>query len=214
MKQFRIFYLVEVHLDELQMSGTGEHKLDPQKWVERYGDYLFSYALGRVNDSGKAEDLVQETFLAALKARDRFRGASTERTWLTSILKRKIIDTYRKKYSSKETSFGEHEGTVFDGDFYRSEEPFKGHWLEGRGPNSHSFLPEGELEQEELMKFINLCIENLQPQLAAAFIMRMIDEEDSDTICKELGITPSNLWVMLHRARLRMRDCLEKKWLS
>ncbi len=196
------------------MSDTNEHKLDPQKWVERYGDYLFSYAIGRVNDSGKAEDLVQETFLAALKARDRFRGASTERTWLTSILKRKIIDTYRKKYSSKESSFGEHDGTVFDGDFYRDEEPFKGHWLEGMGPNSHSFLPEGELEQAELMKFINLCIENLPATLAATFIMRMIDEEDSDTICKELGITPSNLWVMLHRARLRMRECLEKKWLS
>ncbi len=196
------------------MSDTNQHKLEPQKWVERYGDYLFSYAIGRVNDSGKAEDLVQETFLAALKARDRFRGASTERTWLTSILKRKIIDTYRKKYSSKEMAFGAHEDTVFDGDFYRSEEPFKGHWLEGSGPNSHSFLPEGELEQEELRLFINLCIENLQPQLAAAFIMRMIDEEDSDTICKELGITPSNLWVMLHRARLRMRECLEKKWLS
>jgi len=196
------------------MSDKSEHKLDPQKWVEKYGDYLFSYALGRVNDAGKAEDLVQETFLAALKAQTRFRGESTERTWLTSILKRKIIDTYRKKYSSKETAFGAHEDTVFDGDFYRSEEPFKGHWQEGMGPNSHSFLPEGELEQEELMKFINLCIENLQPQLAAAFIMRMIDEENSETICKELDITPSNLWVMLHRARLRMRACLEKKWLS
>jgi len=196
------------------MSDKNGHKLDPQKWVERYGDYLFSYALGRVNDSGKAEDLVQDTFLAALKAREGFRGGSTERTWLTSILKRKIIDTYRKKYSSKESSFGEHDGTVFDGDFYRGEGPFKGHWLEGRGPNSHSFLPDGELEQEELMKFINLCIENLQAPLAAAFIMRMIDEEDSETICKELSITPSNLWVMLHRARLRMRECLEKKWLS
>jgi RNA polymerase sigma-70 factor (ECF subfamily) len=196
------------------MSDTSEHKLDPQQWVERYGDYLFNYAVVRVNDTGKAEDLVQETFLAALKARDRFRGDSSERTWLTSILKRKIIDTYRKKYSSKEIAFGEHEETVFDGDFYRSEEPFKGHWLEGRGPNSHSFLPDGELEQQELMKFINLCIDNLQPQLAAAFVMRMIDEEDSETICKELGITPSNLWVMLHRARLRMRECLERKWLN
>lgn len=196
------------------MSDKAEHKLDPEKWVERYGDYLFSYAIGRVNDSEKAEDLVQETFLAALKARQAFRGGSTERTWLTSILKRKIIDTYRKKYSSKESAFGSHEETVFDGDFYRSEEPFRGHWLEGRGPNSHSFLPEGELEQVELMKFINLCIEHLQPKLASAFIMRMIDEEDTETICKELSITPSNLWVMLHRARLKMRDCLEKKWLS
>jgi RNA polymerase sigma-70 factor (ECF subfamily) len=196
------------------MSDPKEHKLDPQQWMERYGDYLFNYALLRVNDSGKAEDLVQETFLAALKARERFRGESAERTWLTSILKRKIIDSYRKKYSSRESSFGEHNDTVFDGDFYRSEEPFTGHWLDGKGPSSYSLLPEGELEQEELMRFINLCIENLPPQLAAAFIMRMIDEEDSGTICKELDITPSNLWVMLHRARLKMRECLEKKWLN
>lgn len=196
------------------MADAKEHTLDPKQWVERYGDYLFNYAVLRVNDSGKAEDLVQETFLAALKAMDRFRGESAERTWLTSILKRKIIDSYRKKYSSKESSFGEHGETVFDADFYRSEEPFKGHWLEGKGPNSNSLLPEGELEQEELMKFIRLCIENLQAPLAAAFIMRMIDEEDSGTICKELGITPSNLWVMLHRARLKMRDCLEKHWLK
>ena len=91
---------------------------------------------------------------------------------------------------------------------------FKDTWLKGKGPNSNSLLPEGELEKEELMKFIRLCIENLQAPLAAAFIMRMIDEEDSDTICKELGISPSNLWVMLHRARLKMRVCLEKHWLK
>jgi RNA polymerase sigma-70 factor (TIGR02943 family) len=196
------------------MPDSQRHKADPRQWVEKYGDYLFNYAIVRVNDSDTAEDLVQETFLSALKALDRFRGESTERTWLTSILKRKIIDTYRKKYSSKEFSFGQYEETVFDGDFYRSEEPFQGNWLEGMGPNSNSLLPDGELEKEELMKFIRLCIENLKPQLAAAFIMKMIDEEDSGTICKELGITSSNLWVILHRARLRMRDCLEKKWLK
>ena len=206
--------MYEVDSCKLQMSDREDHKIEPQHWVERYGDYLFAYAVVRVNDSSKAEDLVQETFLAGLKARERFRGESAERTWLTSILKRKIIDTYRKKYTSKEQNFGEYEETVFDGDFYRSEEPFSGHWLEGKGPNSYSLLPEGELEQQELMKFIRLCIGQLPPQLAAAFVMKMIDEEDSDTICKELGITSSNLWVMLHRARLRMRDCLEKKWMK
>jgi len=196
------------------MEDSKEHGLDPQLWLERYGDYLFNYAVVRVNDRGKAEDLVQETFLAALKGRDRFRGESAERTWLTSILKRKIIDTYRKKYSSGETAVGKHGETIFDGDFYSNEEPFKGHWLEGKGPNSYTLLPEGQMEQEELMKFIRLCIENLQPQQASAFIMRMIDEEDTDTICKELGISTSNLWVMLHRARLKMRACLEKHWMK
>lgn len=196
------------------MGDSEQHTINPQTWVEKYGDYLFNYAVVRVNDSDKAEDLVQETFLSGLKAKDRFRGESSERTWLISILKRKIIDSYRKKYASRESSFGQHEQKVFDGDFFRSEEPFSRHWLDGKGPSSNSLLPEGELEQEELMKVIGLCIEKLPPQLAAAFIMKMIDEEDSDSICKELGITSSNLWVMLHRARLRMRDCLEKKWLQ
>lgn len=182
--------------------------------MERYGDYLFNYAMVRVNDAEKAEDLVQETFLAGLKGKDRFRGESTEQTWLTSILKRKIIDLYRKQYSSRETSMDAHGKDPDDGAFYRSEDPFKGHWQEGKGPHSHSLLPEGKLEEEELAGYIRQCIEALPPQLAAAFIMKMIDEEDSEQICKELGITPSNLWVMLHRARLRMRDCLQKHWLT
>jgi RNA polymerase sigma-70 factor (ECF subfamily) len=196
------------------MSDPEEHTLEPRHWMERYGDYLFNFAMVRVNDREKAEDLVQETFLAGLKGKERFRGKSSERTWLTSILKRKIIDIYRKQYRSKQTSLDAFEIDVSDGDFYRSEDPFKGHWLDGKGPHSHSLLPEGELEQEELARFIALCISGLPPQLAAAFIMKMVDEEDSEFICKELGITPSNLWVMLHRARLRMRECLEQSWLK
>jgi RNA polymerase sigma-70 factor (TIGR02943 family) len=168
----------------------------------------------RVNDRSKAEDLVQETLLAGLNAADKFQGKSTERTWLTSILKRKIIDIYRKNSTSRELSFGEHESTVFDADFYQSEGPFKGHWLEGSGPHSNSLMPDGAMEQEELARFIQHCIEHLPPQLAAAFIMKMIDEEEADLICKELGISTSNLWVMLHRARLKMRKCLENKWLN
>jgi RNA polymerase sigma-70 factor (TIGR02943 family) len=214
MKLWRFFYLVTCSFKELKMTAEHGHNLEPDHWVERYGDYLYNYAIVRVNDTAMAEDLIQETFLAGLKARDKFRGESSERTWLTAILKRKIIDTYRKKYTSKESSFGDHEATVFDGDFYNNEEPFRGQWLEGKAPHSHSLLPEGELEHAELVEFIGLCIKNLPPQLAAAFVMKMIDEEDSDTICKELGITASNLWVMLHRARLKMRDCLEKKWFN
>ena len=195
------------------MPDKKEHKLEPGRWVEQYGDYLYSYAMSRVNDSAMAEDLVQETFLAALKGRESFRGGSTERTWLISILKRKIIDGYRKKYSSRESSPGTLDQTVSDGEFYRSEDPFSGHWLEGMGPHSNTLLPEGKLEVEQLRDFINRCIDHLPPQLATVFVMRMIDEEDAKAICKELGITASNLWVMLHRARLRMRDCLEKSWL-
>lgn len=195
------------------MSEKGKNILEPQHWVERYGDYLYNYTIVRVNDREKAEDLVQETFLAGLKAKENFLGKSTERTWLISILKRKIIDTYRKQYASKESSMSEFEQDISDGDFYRAEDPFRGHWLEGKGPHSHSLLPEGEIEQAELMQIIQECISKLPPNLASAFVMKMIDEAESDEVCKELGITSSNLWVMLHRARLKMRECVESKWL-
>ena len=196
------------------MPKKGKHTLKPQNWVEQHGNYLFNYAIVRVNDREKAEDLVQETFLAGLKAKDNFQGKSSERTWLISILKRKIIDTYRKQYSSKVSSMSAYEQDISDGDFYRTEGPFKGHWLEGKGPHSNSLLPEGEMEEGELREIISWCIKNLPPNLAAAFVMKMIDEADSDEICKELGITSSNLWVMLHRARLKMRTCVETKWLK
>ncbi len=196
------------------MSDNVKHMLEPHKWVERYGDYLFNYAVVRVNDTEKAGDLVQETFLSGLKAKDNFLGKSTERTWLISILKRKVIDTYRKQYSSKETSMADYEHDIADGEFYRSDGPFKGSWLEGKGPHSHSLMPEGKIEQDELAKILQSCISKLPPNLASAFVMKMIDEAESDEVCKELGITPSNLWVMLHRARLRMRECIESKWLK
>lgn len=196
------------------MNEESKHILEPQQWVERYGDYLFNFAVVRVSDAEKAEDLVQDTFLSALKAKDNFQGMSSERTWLISILKRKIIDTYRKQYSSRESSMSDYEQNIADDTFYRTEGPFKGHWLEGMGPHSHSLMPEGKLEQEELMEIIRLCISKLPSNLASAFILKMIDEAESDEVCKELGITPSNLWVMLHRARLKMRKCIENKWLS
>lgn len=183
-------------------------------WLERYGDYLFNFAITRVSDAEKAEDLVQETFLAGLKGKKNFQGKSSERTWLISILKRKIIDTYRKRASSKESSLTAFENSVSDSDFYRTDDPFKGHWLEGKGPHSNSFLPEGEIENEELRRIIEKCIELLPPNLASVFIMKMIDEDPSDEICKELDITSSNLWVILHRARLKLRNCLEINWLN
>lgn len=194
------------------MAEEVKHTIEPQFWVERYGDYLYNYAIVRVNDAEKAGDLVQDTFLAGLKARDKFQGRSSERTWLISILKRKIIDTYRKNSSSRESSMSEYQEDISDGDFYRGDDPFKGHWLEGKGPNSHSLMPEGELEQDELRQIIEKCISLLPPKLSSVFIMKLIDEAESDEVCKELEITPSNLWVILHRARLKMRECVESKW--
>jgi len=191
------------------MSEGEKHKLEPQLWVDRHGDYLYNYSIVRVNDPEKAADLVQETFLAGLKALEDFQGRSSERTWLISLLKRKIIDTYRRNSSSRESSLSDHEEDISDGTYFSGTGTFGGHWLEGKGPHSHSLLPEGKLEEQELMSIIEQCIALLPPKLAAVFIMKMIDEADSEEVCKELGITASNFWVMLHRARLKMRGCIE-----
>lgn len=194
------------------MADEAKHTLEPRLWVERYGDYLYNYAIVRVNDAEKASDLVQDTFLAGLKAREKFQGRSAERTWLISILKRKVIDVYRKSYSSKESSLSEFEEDISDGDFYRKGDPFKGHWINGKGPHSSSLIPDGALEQDELRLIIEKCISLLPSNLSSVFIMKMIDDAESDEVCKELGITSSNLWVMLHRARLKMRNCIESNW--
>ncbi len=208
---FSFLYIVRPMTDP-GMSEEQKSQLDPQKWVERHGDYLFNYAVVRINDREKAEDLVQETFLSALKAAENFKGKSSERTWLISILKRKIIDTYRKRGTSRESSVEDFGKGAADRDFFEYEVPIPGHWNEEMRPHSRSLLPEGGLEEAELMRIIEACIAALPPNLAAAFVMKLIDEAESEDICKELGITPSNLWVMLHRARLKMRKCVEARW--
>jgi RNA polymerase sigma-70 factor (ECF subfamily) len=194
------------------LSSKEKYQLDPQHWVDNYADYLFNFAISRLSDPEKAADLVQDTFLSALKAKESFKGISTEKTWLTSILKRKIIDVYRKKSTSKESSIQDFGEGLSEDSFFRSEAPFKGHWKEGQGPHSNSLLPEGEIENNELREILEKCISLLPENLASVFVMKMIDEAPSDEICKELNITPSNVWVMMHRARLKLRNCIESNW--
>ena len=201
---FHIFRFIINDLTEIS-----QYKLYPQSWVDNYGDYLFSYSIIRLSDPDMAADVVQETFLSALKAKDNFKGNSTEKTWLTSILKRKIIDIYRKRNTLKETSM---QDSINDENFFNYEGPIKGHWKEENGPHSNSLMPEGEVENSELREILEKCISKLPEKLSSVFIMKMVDESSSEEICKELDITPSNVWVMMHRARLKLRNCIEINW--
>jgi len=194
------------------MTESTSHTLKPDRWVDEYADYLYSYAVVRLSDPELAADVVQETFLSALKGKKNFKGESTEKTWLTSILKRKIIDVYRKKSISRERSMQDQESGVNDENFFSYEGAIKGHWKEEKAPNSHSLLPEGEIENRELREILEKCISQLPGNLSAVFIMKMLDDASSDDICKELDITPSNVWVMMHRARLKLRNCIENNW--
>src|SRR3974390_2563609 len=110
---------------------------DPERWVEEHGDYLFKYALSRLRDPAKAEDVIQETFLAALKGAKDFQGRSSEKSWLVGILKNKICDSYRK--ASRETSFTDLEFySDEEGDRFIPDGPFKDGWIHEVGPQEWS----------------------------------------------------------------------------
>ena len=178
---------------------------DPAQWVDQYGDYLFRYALSRLRQRDVAEDLVQETFVAALRARERFAGASSERTWLVGILKRKIVDHLRRKA---------HEQPVSDlaaSDRW-SEELFdeRGNWK--KKPDRWPSGPSADLERKEFWEIFRGCLRKLPERLANAFTLREIEEMDSREVCKTLNVSANNLWVMLHRARLGLWRCLVVNW--
>lgn len=179
--------------------------LYPEKWVDNYADYLYNYAIVRVNDRIVAEDLISETFLAGLKAKKNFKGEATERTWLISILKRKIIDHYRRSNSSK----GKAEIHIS----YLDTES-EGDWLEENASDPFDRSAEDIMENEELRLAILECMANLNERQAEIFKMKTIDGFDTDVICKEYDITPSNLWVIIHRVRKSLMECLEKNWLK
>ncbi|WP_115878219.1 sigma-70 family RNA polymerase sigma factor [Lutibacter oceani] len=181
-----------------------KHMLNPEKWVTLHADYLFNYTISRINNHDLAKDLVQDTFFAGLKAKDNFQGKASERTWLISILKRKIIDHYRKINSAK----GKAEVKM---NFYTDGER-EGEWIEERVPNSWDNAFEKSIENDELSVVLEQCINNLPEKYAMVFRMKTIQQFETEEICKELEITSSNLWVIIHRARTQLRKCMEDNW--
>lgn len=179
------------------------HQINPNKWIDLYSDYLFNYTVTRVSDREIAQDLVQETFLAGLKSMKNFKGEASERTWLISILKRKIIDHYRKINSNK----GKAEVRIN----YNDSES-EGDWLEERVADPFDKTAEDNLQNNELGNAIQNCLGKLPTKQAEVFRMKTILDYETEVICSELSITASNLWVIIHRARTAMADCLEKNW--
>ena len=180
-----------------------KNKLDPEKWVDRYADYLFNYTIVRVNDREVTNDLISETFLAGLNSMKNFKGEASERTWLISILKRKIIDYYRRINSNKGKA--EVKVNLPDGEA-------EGEWLEEKVADLNDRTAEDEMENKELGLAILECMDKLPEKQAKIFKMKTIEGIDTEAICNEFKISPSNLWVIIHRARTFLVNCLEKNW--
>ena len=180
---------------------------EPEDWLEEHGSALYSFAYLHVRDMHRAEDLVQETLLAALKGRERFQGNASVRTWLTGILKHKIMDEFRRQSREAPTPDSPEEAWEA-AEAKRVAESFNenGHW-------SHPPADWGDSEQDytrdQFWSLIERCLAALSPRMARLFVLRELWEMETEEVCKELEITSTNLWTTLHRARLGMRQCLE-----
>jgi len=198
-------------MSEENGASKSEKLSNPQTWVDVHGDFLFGYAILRLKDTSTAEDAVQETFLAALNARDSFRGQSGERTWLVSILKNKIIDHFRRL--SREVDFHNNDIDVIDDDFIASG-PRAGTWKASQRPSEWVVDAADLAEQKEFWEYLRKCIDRMPPHIGMVFILRDIENMKNEDICNVLTVQPTNLRVILHRARKRLRRCLEKIWLN
>jgi RNA polymerase sigma-70 factor, ECF subfamily len=180
--------------------------------IEAERAYLIRFALSKVRDADVAEEVVQEALLAALSGINSFQGDSSLRTWLTSILKFKIIDhqrsaaTNRERYATAPAEQSEDGSSV---DWLDQLFDETGHWRADMGTWA---MPEAAHEQQAFFVALERCMDKLPKATARVFFQREVIGEDTDVICKEEGISSSNCWVMLHRARMGLRECLQKNW--
>lgn len=188
-------------MDCIQPPSEPRASVDPNAWLDRHGDALYLYAFQRLRRREIAEELVQETLLAALRGYANFEGRSSERTWLVSIMRRKIIDHIRDKAGKNPDSFGDPEGSGA-GLFDRS-----GKWRSPPGDWPRDSV--AVTEKDEFWKAFDGCFGELSSPLAEAFCLCELENVSSQEACKVLGISTSNLWTRLHRARLLLRQCLE-----
>jgi len=184
---------------------------DAGVWLDLHGDYLFKYAVFRLRDISAAEDVVQETLLAALKAYGGFEGRGSERTWLVGITKHKIADHFRRQ--NREAPMGqEQDDGPEHAEFFARTDSWDNHWDDNYAPTDWHATPAQLIERKEFWKVFGDCLTPLPRRTASAFTLREVDGLTSQEICELLSISVSNLWVMLHRARLHLRNCLERNW--
>jgi len=192
-------------------TRSERHPVDPASWVDEHGDSLFRFAFVRLRDESLAEDMVQETLLSAIQSLNSYGGKATERTWLIGILKHKIIDHYRK--NSKQVQITEEDTDLSTVDhFFERSDAWDGHWAIKFRPVDPEQSPEQVLERGEFWDVMNGCLSALPSRIANVFTMREMDGLTSDEICEVLCLSSSNFWVIMHRARMQLRRCIEIKW--
>jgi RNA polymerase sigma-70 factor (ECF subfamily) len=193
------------------MQAESVPTIDPSRWIDEHGDTLFRFAYVRLRDEAVAEDLVQETLLSAIQSLEKFGGKSSERTWLIGILKHKLIDHYRK--NSRQVQLTEEDADLSDHDgFFSRPDKWDGHWVIALRPVDPEQSPDQVMENSEFWEVMNRCLSALPDRVASVFALREMDGMSSEDICSALGLSANNFWVIMHRARMQLRRCIEIKW--
>lgn len=190
-----------------QRGSADINETGPETWVDLYGNHLYRYALSRVSDVETAQDLVQEALAAGIQSYHRFKNQSSIKTWLIAILKRKIVDHYRHLRARRQI-----EGITSTTESI--DHPFnsRGNWQVT--PNEWAVNPDSTYEQKEFLDILYHCLAGIPQRLAEIFMLREFEELSTKAICEQLEISPTNCWVMLYRARMQLRACIEKNWLG
>jgi RNA polymerase sigma-70 factor (ECF subfamily) len=174
------------------------------KWVEEYTSDLYKWAFYKISDSEQAKDLVQDTFLAAAEKIGSFKGESSPKTWLFSILNHKITDHYRKKVSQPIPLEDKSMARFFEKD---------GDWQESNKPKNWQDVDDNNLlDDGEFQAILKKCLDALPEKWSTSVRLKYLTEKNGEEICQELGITTSNFWQIVHRAKVQLRDCIEINW--
>lgn len=180
------------------------HTLNPEQWNLSYREYLLRFALQRISDYGSAEDIVQDTFLSGWNARRQFRGDCSEKTWLTGILRNKIIDHYRRNSRRPSVIASDLDGPA--------DESGSVSWMDRQPDLRPVNRPGSETDKREFLDELDRAVNSLPEKMGLAYRMREIEGQSTEEITRKLGITKANLWVLIHRAKQALGEQLEANW--
>lgn len=191
------------------MSSVSETKTEiapPETWVERYGDYLYGYAMSRLRNPDAAADCVQDTLLAGIKNFERFDGSRDIKFWLRGIMRNKIVDQIRKSVREKKVDIDTEDEALLES-FW-----FKYSGIATTNPTPWNFDPRRSFDNSEFWGVFETCLDEVKEPARQAFVLRVLEDQTTDEVCKVLDITPNYLWVLLHRAREQLKISLHERW--
>lgn len=191
------------------MSDNESPKVEiapPETWVDRYGDYLYGYAMSRLRNPDAAADCVQDTFMAGIKALDRFDGSRDIKFWLRGIMRNKIVDQIRKSVKENKVNIDNEDENLLESFWFR----FSG--IATTNPEPWQFNPRKHYDNTEFWVVFETCIDEVKEPAREAFVLKVLEDKTTEEVCKLMDISPNYLWVLLHRAREQLKLTLESRW--